>query len=254
MNDNQEERTEAWRPDAPAIRGIDQLGGRANLYLLALIQANRLHQRVTPTPEATTTLLYFLDGLGIVRAEHHPTPTSNVTVGDKLPWSYTWTYVTAEGLEERLAAQLTPLCQRSLYADTWLQVWQELIRLEVVAYLQHQLNMHRFSDAFLAELQPFFRQNESRYSLGHWRYACWASVRSMASVSLQHPGNLELLKLTLSNELPRRLKIASGALGDKLSFGPAHSIPPCALTTVFSTVATHLDDIFWRSAPAIELL
>ena len=254
MNDIQEERREDLRPDAPVIRDIKDLGGRAALYLLSLIQANHLHQRVTPTQDATITLLRFLDALGVVRAEQNLTPVSNVTLGDKLPWSYTWAFVEEDRLQERLTEYLTNLSQSTLYADTWLRIWKEIIPGEVVAYLQHQLRIHRFSDVLLAELAPLFVQNESRYSLGQWRYACWASVRSMASVSLQYPDNLDLLKFTLANELPRRLQIASGSAGDRFSFGPAHSIPACALTNVFSNVATHLADTFWRSAPAIELI
>jgi hypothetical protein len=254
MNDIQAASAGAARPDAPIIGDIAHLGGRGTLYLLALVQAHQLRQHVAPTPEATASLLSVLDALGVVRAEHHPTPASNVTYPDRLPWSYTWPHVPFHGLEARLANYLSTTGRSKLYADTWLRVWQELLSAEVTAYLQYQLRLHQFSDAFLAELMPLLSPNESRYSLGHWRYACWVSVRSMASISLQHPGNVELLKFTLRSELPRRLQIAMEAPGEKFCFSPSYSIPDCALSKVFSSVATDLGDTFWRSPPTYDLL
>ncbi len=254
MNDIQAGQSAVVRPDAPIISDIDHLGGRGTLYLLALVQAQQLRQRVAPTHEATVALLSLLDALGVVRAEHHPTPLSNLTLGEKLPWSYTWSHVPFEGLQGRLADHLNQAGRSTLYADTWLRVWQELIPAEVIAYLEHQLRIHQFSDALLAELMPLLVPNEVRYSLGHWRYACWVSVRSMASVSLQHPGNVELLKFTLRNELPRRLQIALESSGQKFCFSPPYSIPACTLSTVFSSVATGLGENFWKCPPALNLL
>lgn len=254
MNEIQAASAGAARPDAPIISDIAHLGGRGTLYLLALVQAHQLRQHVAPTPEATASLLSVLDALGVVRSEHHPTPASNVTFPDKLPWSYTWSHVPFDGLGHRLADYLSSTGRNTLYADTWLRVWQELLSAEVIAYLQYQLRLHQFSDAFLAELIPLLAPNESHYSLGHWRYACWVSVRSMASVSLQHPGNVELLKFTLRNELPRRLQIALDSSGEKFCFSPSYSIPNSALSSVFSSVATHLGDNFWKSPPAYDLL
>ena len=135
-------------------------------------------------------------------------------------------------LQGCLTAYLTTAGRSKDFSDTWLRVWHELMPAEVIAYLQYQLRIHQFSDAFLEELAKLMVPNESRYSLGHWRYACWASVRSMASVSLQHPGNVELLKFTLATELPRRLQFAHGSQQGKLCFSPPHSIPmSCLLYT-----------------------
>ncbi len=254
MNDIQAASAGATRLDAPIISDIAHLGGRGTLYLLALVQAHQLRQHVTPTPELTASLLSVLDALGVVRAEHHPTPASNVTFPEKLPWSYTWFHVPFEGLDDRLASYLSTAGRSTLYAETWLRVWQELLSAEVVAYLQYQLRLHQFSDVFLGELFSLLAPNETRYSLGHWRYACWVSVRSMASASLQHPGNVELLKFTLRNELSRRLQIALDSPGEKFCFSPSYSIPSSALSSIFSSVATGLGDKFWKSPPAYSLL
>lgn len=254
MNDIQAFPAVSARPDAPLISDIAHLGGRGSLYLLALVQGHQLRQRVAPTQEATATVLSVLHALGVVRAEHHPTPVSYLTPGDKLPWSYTWPHVPFDELESRLVDHLSGAGRDTLYADTWLSLWQELITAEVIAYIRHQLRLHQFSDVFLPELTPLLVPNESRYSLGHWRYACWASVRSMASVALQHPGNEELLKCTLRNELPRRLQTALESPEGKLCFSPSYSIPACALPTALSSVATNLGDNFWKSPPNLRLL
>lgn len=242
------------RPDAPVISDIAHLGARGALYLLALVQAHQLRQRVTPTQEATAALLSVLDALGVIRSRHHSVPSRNATQGDRLPWSYTWPHIAFDGLESQLTEYLTTTGRTAVYAETWLSIWQELIPAEVTAYLQHQLRLHQFSDMFLAELAPLLVPNESRYSLGHWRYACWVSVRNMASVSLQHPGNVELLKFTLRNELPRRLQIAMESPSEKYCFSPSYSIPSCALANVFSSVATRLGDNFWKSPPIWQRL
>lgn len=244
----------AARLDAPIIIDIAHLGGRGTLNLLALVRAHETRQRVAPTQEATTAVLSNLHTLGVVHSEQPSFPGSNLTPGDRLPWSYTWSQVPFEKLETRLIDYLTNEKRRPLYSETWLRIWQELIPAEVVAYLQHQLLIHQFGDGYLDEIVPLLAPKEMRYCLGHWRYACWASVRSMASVALQYPGNVELLKFTLRNELPRRLKIAEEAPGEKLCFSPPHSIPTCALSSVFSDVVTHLGDRFWKSIPAIELI
>lgn len=254
MNHNLSATPCAARPDAPIIKDIAHLGGRGTLYLLALIRAHPLRQRVTPTHEATATLLSVLDALGVVRTEHHEFRVSNTTFADNLPWSYTWPHVPFEGLEARLIDYLSSTGRSGIYADTWLRVWQELISAEVVLYLQHQLRLHQFSDQYLEELRPSLVSNETRYSLGHWRYACWVSVRNMASVSLQHPGNTELLKYTLRNELPRRLQIALDSPGEKFCFSPSYAIPTCVLSGVLSNIATSLGDNFWKCPPSHELL
>lgn len=242
------------RPDAPIIRDVAHLGGRGTLYLLALFQAHQLHQNVAPTPEASASLLTVLDTLGVVRAELHTTPASNARFRDKLSWSYTWSHVPFDELGDRLTDYLSGIRRNTLYADTWLRVWQELLSAEVTAFLRYQLRQHEFSDVFLAELMPLLTQNESRHSLGHWRYACWVSVRSMASVSLHHPGNVELLKFTLRNELPRRLQIALDSPGERFCFSPVYSTPHSALSRVFSSIATDLGDKFWKSPPVYDLL
>jgi len=254
MNDIQAFSAVAVRPDAPLITDITYLGGRGSLYLLALVQGHQRRQCVAPTQEATTTVLSTLHALGVVRAEHHPTPASCFTLGNKLPWSYTWPHVPFDELENRLVDHLSSAGRDTLYADTWLSIWQELISAEIIAYIRHQLRLHQFGDIFLAELAPLLVPNESRYSLGHWRYACWASVRSMASIALQHPGNEELLKYTLRNELPRRLQIALESSAGKLCFSPSYSIPDCTLSTALSSVATCLGDDYWKSPPNLQLL
>lgn len=244
----------ALRPAAPKIIEIPHLGGRGALYLLALVQGHQSRQRVTPTPEATGALLAVLDALGVIRAEPCQTPLSNLTVGDNLPWLYTWDPIAFDELQGCLTAYLTTAGRSKDFSDTWLRVWHELMPAEVIAYLQYQLRIHQFSDAFLEELAKLMVPNESRYSLGHWRYACWASVRSMASVSLQHPGNVELLKFTLATELPRRLQFAHGSQEGKLCFSPPHSIPMSTLSTILSDIATRLGDNFWKSPPTLEML
>lgn len=254
MIDTQAASDATARPDAPIISDIAHLGGRGALYLLALVQAHHQRQHVAPTPESTASLLSALDTLGVVRAEPRPTPGSNVTFQDKLPWSYTWSHVPFDELGDRLANYLSSIGRSTLYADTWLRVWLELLSAEVVAYLQHQLRLHQFKDIFLVELMPLLAENEPRYSLGHWRYACWVSVRSMTSVSLQHPGNVELLKFTLRNELPRRLQIALDSAEERFCFPPPYSVPHSALSKVFCSVATDLGDKFWKSPPVYDLI
>ena len=162
MNHIQAASASAARPDAPIISDIAHLGGRGTLYLLALVQAQRLRRHVAPTPEATASLLSVLDALGVVRAEHHPTPASNVTFPDRLPWSYTWSHVPIDGLGDRLTNYLSSTGRSTLYADTWLRVWQELLSAEVAAYLQYQLRLHQFGDVFMSELAPLLAPNESR--------------------------------------------------------------------------------------------
>ena len=244
----------AMRPDAPVICDVVHLGGRGALYLLALVQAHHARLKVTPTPEATTTLLSVLDALGVIRLDHQPTPLSHFTAGDKIPWSYTWSQVDFDDLEEVLTSYLTSSGRNELHAETWLRIWQGLIPPEVTAYLHHQLRIHQFTDHFLTELTPLLQPNESRFGLGHWRYACWAAVRSMASTSLQYPGNVELLKYTLASEIPRRLQIALGSQEGKLCFSPPHSLPNSSLTTALSNAATQLGDNFWRFPPSLDLI
>lgn len=240
------------RPDAPLIGDIAHLGGRGALYLLALLKARQTRQHVAPTMEATITLLGVLDALGVIRVENHPSLASHTTYPDSLPWSYTWQQEPLDGLEDRLSHYLECNARNALLADAWIRVWQDLLSAEALAYLKHQLRLHQFSDAYLDDLSTTFAQHEPSYSLGHWRYACWAAVRSMASVSLQHQGNVELLKFTLRNELARRLQIASMSNEERFCFSPSYSLPSCALTMVFSTIATRLGDGFWRSPPAYK--
>lgn len=241
------------RPDAPTIRDVRFLGGKAALYLLALVRAHYSRARLAPTPQARQEVLSVLATLGLVRTDLELTTDSLVT-GDKMAWVYAWPYVPFSELEGYLVRHLTNEGRHADYATTWLRIWQELIPLEVTAYLHYQLRIHHFSDAFLSELAPLLVPNESRYGLGHWRYACWAAVRSMASVSLQYPGNAEILKFTLSAELPRRLKLAQGSLEGKLCFSPSHSLPDSALSTAFYSVATNLGNRFWLSPPTLELI
>lgn len=254
MINSQPEPRELARPDAPTIVGVRHLGARGALYLLALVQAHHTRARLAPTLEGTHAVLSVLDALGVIRIDRQAQPDSHVIVGDKVAWAYTWPNVPFNELDARLKDHLKSDGQEPAYAETWLRVWQELVPQEVTAYLQHQLRIHQFGDFFLAALAQLLLPYDSRYSLGHWRYACWAAVRSMASVSLQYPGNVEILKFTLSSELPRRLKLTQGSLEGKLCFSPSHSLPDCALTSVFSGIATRLGDRYWMSPPALALL
>lgn len=254
MNNTKPQTVDAARPDAPTISDVPHLGGRGALYLLALVQAHHSRVRVAPTLEATNGVLSVLDALGVIRVDRQQKPESLTIVGDKAAWTYTWSLVPFSELEKRLHDFLSNAGHDAAYAETWLRVWQELIPQEVTSYLQHQLRIHQFSDFFLSELSPLLVPQESRYSLGHWRYACWAAVRSMASVSLQYPGNVEILKFTLGSEIPRRLRIAQGSPEGKLCFSPSRSLPCCALSSAFANVATRLGDVFWMSPPAVDLI
>ncbi|WBX93107.1 hypothetical protein [Pseudoxanthomonas mexicana] len=254
MNSTEPLPADARRPDAPIISDVRHLGARGALYLLSLVHAHNTRVRLAPTPQATHALLSVLVMLGLIRIDPQSQPDSNVVAGEKIAWTYTWTQTPFTELEGCLKHYLTTDGRQSAYARSWLEIWQELMPQEVTAYLQHQLRIHQFSDVFLSELAPILTRDESQYSLGHWRYACWAAVRSMASVSLQYPGNAEILKFTLSSELPRRLRYAQAAMEGKLCFSPSHSLPDSALTRVFSTMATDLGDTFWMSSPALELI
>ncbi|MBB3888622.1 hypothetical protein ABQE95_17825 [Xanthomonas campestris pv. campestris] len=254
MNNSKPQSWDLGRPDAPTISDVRHLGGRGALYLLALVQAHHARIRVAPTLEGTHDVLSLLDALGVIRFDRQAEPESHKVTGDKLAWSYTWTHVPFGELDAQLKDYLQGEAQEPPYAETWLRVWQELVPQDVTAYLWHQLRIHQFPDFFLVELARLLMPYDSQYSLGHWRYACWAAVRSMASISLQYPGNAEILKFTLSSELPRRLRLTQGSLEGKLCFSPSHSLPDCALTSVFSTVATRLGDRYWMSPPVFELI
>lgn len=252
MNNTNPQTPDLGRPDAPTISNVRHLGARGALYLLALVRSHLSGTRLAPTLEGTHSVLAVLATLGLIRVDHHLLSTRPATIGDKVPWSYTWPYAEFAALEANLQEYLTNDARDPTYASTWLSVWQELLPQEVAAYLQHQLHIHRFGDFFLSELEPLFAAHGSTYCLGHWRYACWAAVRSMASVSLQYPSNVEILKFTLGSELSRRLRLAQGAPEGKLCFSPSHSLPDSALVSVFSTVATGLGDRFWMSPPDFE--
>lgn len=241
------------RPDAPIIEDIGHLGARGTTYLLALVRAKRLGRRVAPTREATASVISLLDALGVVRGERHPTPTCHVTFGDGLPWSYTWSNVAFHGLERALADRLSRTCGSALYESTWLGIWQELVLAEVIAFVRHQLRIHQFNEAYLDELTPLLALDDSRYSLVQWRHACWGAVRSMASVSALHPGNVELLRFTLSNELQHRLQTVAAPHGNRC-MAPKEQILTCTLSRVLCRVATHLGSSFWKSPPTLPAL
>lgn len=254
MNSTKPLLADARRPDAPIISDVRHLGARGALYLLSLVHARNARMRLAPTPQATQSLLSVLAMLGLIRVDPQLLPDSNLVVGEKIAWTYTWPQTPFADLEGCLTNYLMSDGRQPAYALSWLEIWQELMPQEVTAYLQHQLRIHQFSDVFLSELAPILARDESQYGLGHWRYACWAAVRSMASVSLQYPGNAEILKFTLSSELPRRLRYARAAMDGKLCFSPSHSLPDSALTQVFSTIATDLGNTFWMSPPALALI
>lgn len=242
----------ALRPDAPTLPDVSHLGGRAALYLLALVRARHSRKRVAPTPKGSDAVLSALSTLGLIQVDSGL--EGPVVSGDTPTWSYTWSALPFEELEKCLTDYLLQRGREPEYAVTWLRVWQELLPQEVTAYLQHQLRLHHFPEVYLGELARLQMPADANYSLGHWRYACWASVRSMASVSLQYPGNAEILKFTLGSELPRRLKMAQGSKEGKLCFSASHTLPDSALTTVFATMATDLGDQFWMAPPSLELI
>lgn len=241
------------RPDAPLIHDVNHLGGRGALFMLALIGAHHSAIRLAPTIEGTYAVLSVLGTLGLIRVDP-PGQCDGFPVvgGGKHVWTYTWSYAPLEEVEAHLRQFLATTAKDSSFAPTWLRVWQELLPQEIHAYLQHQLRIHHFKDVFLEGLGSLMENNDGCYSLGHWRYACWATVRSMASVSLQYPGNAEILKYTLASELPRRLKMAQGSFEGKLCFSPSHSLPDSALTRALATVATTLGDHYWITPPSLE--
>lgn len=239
---------------APRIPDIAHLGVRGSLYLLALVKAHHECQRVTPTNEGTCALIATLQTLGIVRLTVSQERGAYITVGDRVMWSYTWDATPFAHLEHELSEHLMMHRATRQHAATWLSVWQELLVLEVKAYFQNQLRLHSFDPQLAAEIEPFLSPRESRYSLGQWRYACWATVRSMASTALQYPGNSEVIRFTLVDELFRRLRLTQDAPSDKLCFSPARSIPVSAITTIFSCVATNLGDEFWRQPPSLDAI
>lgn len=241
------------RLDAPVIADIAHLGGRGTLYLLSLLQATQHGEPLAPTPEATASVLSLLDALGVIRVEG-PLAGTNAVMPESMPWTYTWCQVPFEQLPDRLVVALCETRQNSFYAQTWLRIWKELVCAEVAQYLQQQLTIHRFGNAFMQQLYPLLTWAEDRYSLGQWRYACWASARSMASMRCDHPGNEELINYTLRSELPRRLKIASLSLEEKFCLPAMRTSPSCTLSKVFYNFATDLGENFWKSAPTDSLL
>ncbi len=240
------------RPDGPTLPDVGHLGGRAALYLLALVRAHHSRKRVAPTAKGSDAVLSALSTLGLIQVDSGL--EGPVVSGHRPAWSYTWSALKFEELEKCLTDYLLQRGREPEYAVTWLRVWQELLPQEVMAYLEHQLRLHHFSDVYLGELARLQMPHDVNYSLGHWRYACWASVRSMASVSLQYPGNAEILKFTLGSELPRRLKMAQGSKEGKLCFSASHTLPDSALTTVFANIATNLGDQFWMVPPSMTAI
>lgn len=239
--------------DAPELGSIEALGGRGALYLLALAQSHNHGRRLAPTRDATASVLLVLSALGVVHTD--TTATSNVTYGgDGLHWSYSWAAEPYAGLEERLSDYLATHGRHARFAETWLRIWRELFPPEVTSYLRYHLRAHGFDTRHEKLLEPIMAAHAGSFAIGHWRYACWASVRSMASKALQHPGDEDLLNKTLILELPRRLRLAFNAPGDNLCFSPSYSMSPYTLSTALATVATDLGDEVWKSVPNIERL
>lgn len=241
------------RADAPVITSIESLGGRGALYLLALVQSHKQGRRLAPTREATASVLLVLSALGVIHTDK--TATSNVTYGgDGLHWSYSWEAEPYADLEQRLSDYLTTDGRQARFAETWFRIWLELFPPEILSYLRYHLRAHGFDSRYEELLTPILAADAERFALGHWRYACWAAVRSMASASLQHPNNDEFLKETFVSELPRRLRLALSAPGDNLCFSPSFSMPSYMLSSALTSVATSLGDAVWKSVPHIELL
>ena len=236
------------------ILAVPHLGLRGAIYLLALLEAQQACMRVTATPEGTRAVLETLATLGVVDLVPQAGLPANITVGDRLAWVYIWRAVRIEHVYDELVTYLRELRTDRGHAKNLTRHWQELLAIEATAYLRHQLRIHGLDAQLASELPPFFSSPLSRYSLGHWRYACWAATRKLASKSLQYPGRQEILRQSLVDELARRLPIALAAVNNRLCFSPSHSMPPTALATVFTTIATSLQDDFWRLPPSIDAI
>lgn len=239
--------------DAPAITTVRGLGGRGALYLLALIRAQPMRQPVGPTPAACSIVLSTLDALGVIRRGRDTVWMGQPTRGGDLPWVYAWPYVPFAQLESELHEFLLTQGRTALFADAWFRIWEELLPEEITGYFLHQLRLHRFPDEFADALAPLLPPRLSSFSLGQWRYACWATVRRMASVSLQQPGNNDLLRTTASAELQRRLVLTQQA-ASTLCFSPSLSLPDCTLAEALYSVATPLGENYWRCPPLRALL
>ncbi len=198
-------------------------------------------------------MLAVLSALGIIHTE--VTAISNITKGgEALHWTYLWTSEPYAGLEQRLIDFLTSEGRHPRFSPTWLRIWLELFPPEVFSYLHRQLRTHRLGNHYSELLAPILASHAGHFAVGHWRYACWAAVRSMASIALRHPGDDELLGSTLIEEIPRRLRMAINAPGDDLCFSQSYAVPPYMLSTALASVATSLGDAVWKSVPSLELL
>ena len=119
MNHIQAASASAARPDAPIISDISHLGGRGALYLLALVQAQRLRRHVAPTPEATA------ETPSVSQSTEVPaqTPVQSVNVRMQVPQNLQY------GDEITLTATMTGF-ENTNYAVRWQftrdgQTWQD---------------------------------------------------------------------------------------------------------------------------------
>ncbi|WAC64022.1 hypothetical protein OVA13_04365 [Pseudoxanthomonas sp. SL93] len=221
------------------------------MELLALVESQRTRTpvRVSSSRELTASLLNRLDALGIIRNDG--AALINTTSVEGLAWSYSWT-IPWRSLRSQLIEFLTTQGRDPSFANGWLRIWRELFMGEAEACLRHQLQISQLERVYFASSASALMADVQRYSLGQWRYACWAAVRTMKNMAAQHPGNHELLKLILETELPYRLEMALKSRRIEFCFGSYDSLPDCALAKSFSHVATALGDKFWKEVPTLE--
>jgi hypothetical protein len=88
------------RPDAPSIPDVRSWGGRAALYLLALVRAHHSRARIAPTTQGTREVLAVLATLGLIRIDEEFAPEGQIVAGDKkMSWAYTWPHIPFAELE-----------------------------------------------------------------------------------------------------------------------------------------------------------
>lgn len=234
------------------IEDVDQLGPRAALFTLSLLDSSATGSPIAPTSAATGYVLNVLEALGVIETEAHVTlgsPRATITANN---WRYTWC-LPIETLPALLEKKVRETSHDSAHHTIWLCLWKDLIHAEAIAYLENQLEWHGFTLDPIESL-PVHPYSIHLYSLGQWRYAIWAAVRAMASASLKHPGDRRLLQRTLNHELQRRLTYAKFSPSEKLTFSPHYLQEESALTRNFSTVATDLREQFWRVPPTLREL
>lgn len=238
------------RSDAPIIHGIESLGGRAAVYLLALIRAARLGQRLAPTDELASDISMTLDILGVIRTIPPGSFQGTRTNRSRAPWVYTWRSEPIRGLEQRLRDYLTSEGRQKTHGSTWEDLWRTLVLAETTAFLREQLIFHQLSVRHGCQVSGWIGKNISEHSLAHWLHACMASVRCMATMRTVYPMNHTLLQLTLDRELRARADQKPSDVELTPKFGGYSS----TVATILATVATQIGDAYWKSVPKREHL